>query len=835
MQNFYKCLLTIFLGFILQGVAISQSQQYLHFDGEDDFIEVPEASKYIAGGDQITMAGWFYHDEVSYGQGLMSFRNGGTGDGEMYIIQLNNGQLECRLILNGVLREVVTGTFTVLPEQWQHFAWVYDGAKVEMFVDGVSKGSTPHVGIFASTDTPFSIGNHISPWNFLLKGSADEVTLWNKALTANDLQTIMTNELNGDEDGLQLYYKMNQGVPGEDNTTISSLISSVEPGVRDGILQGFNLNGNTSNFLGEVNEGFQVITFGQLDNKLISDDPFDLQGESTSGLPLDYQIVSGPASISGNTITLDGIEGEVVIRASQAGNAEYDPAEDIENVFQVIDPNENLVQIEGRSPIAGNVMIPNLGPMPLACIAKIDYPELFSVDNVQFVIDGEMVEAKEEKNGHYTGWWTPTDYGTYSMDIISSNNFGASNTETVLFTVVNEGTTMTANAGQSVWLDVNTGYREVEVELPSFVGAFDKITGHLDIACPPGGCDPWDRIVNIGIKGHNGEWYEIIRYISPYGVACNSEIDFTDFASLLHGKVTMYFEMGTQGNGFEYSLDIDYSKGTPEHAYSTISKLWYKTYPFGDPGNLQPTHIINAAFPENTMAAKIKLVSSGHGWGENNTGNAAEFHQDKHHIWVNDAQTFEQDNWYNCDPNPDGCQPQNGTWYFDRAGWCPGAIAQWFDYDMTPYIADDFKLQYVFNENYVDFCHANNPNCVNSVTCANCNDGFNPSLHVSSYLISLGDTPLDAVTIPASNEALGILEFDVYPNPADEQITIQLAENAKKINLIIRNQIGKVVLSENLNTFSKLVTLNTNRLVSGLYYLEINSGDFIGTQKLIIK
>src|SRR5690606_432987 len=102
--------------------------------------------------------------------------------------------------------------------------------------------------------------------------------------------------------------------------------------------------------------------------------------------------------------------------------------------------------------------------------------------------------------------------------------------------------------------------------------------------------------------------------------------------------------------------------------------------------------------------AKLKLVSSGHGWGDNNTGNAAEFHNDTHHIWINGVETFEQNNWQDCNPNPDGCQPQNGTWFHDRAGWCPGSIAQWFDYDMTTFLSQgDVLMGYVFDEDYTDF------------------------------------------------------------------------------------------------------------------------------------
>jgi hypothetical protein len=57
---------------------------------------------------------------------------------------------------------------------------------------------------------------------------------------------------------------------------------------------------------------------------------------------------------------------------------------------------------------------------------------------------------------------------------------------------------------------------------------------NLTVGCPsiPNGCDDWDRLAYIDIKGPDGNWVQIIRYITPYGVACNHDIDLTDYASL---------------------------------------------------------------------------------------------------------------------------------------------------------------------------------------------------------------------------------------------------------------------------------------------------------------
>ena len=813
----------------------AQSAQYLHFDGQDDYVESPKASQYINGSSEVSMTGWFYTDELVYGQGMMGIRGPEAG-GQMYLIQLDNGIIECRFHNGSTLFEYVAPAFSIVPQQWQHIAWVYDGSKIELFIDGVAQGSAPASGTFSSDDKDFAIGKSVfGSFNFVFGGRADEVTLWSKALTAGEIQGMMDNELEGDEPGLELYYKFNQGVPDEDNTSISQLIDEVEPGPRNANLLNFALMGTTSNFGGELDNSFQAITFPQIPNKLISDAPFNLEASASSGLPVNYEIVSGPATINGNTITLDGVPGEVVVKASQPGDGSYDPADDVENTFQVLDPATFLPVAEARSPLAGDVYVPTLGPIQLAAIVSIDYPDLFEVTSVEFEIDGTTIDAKDWENNHYTGWWTPPAYGDYTLNIISTHNYGNASTESINISVVDNASSMTANAGTEVWLDVSTGSQIVEVELPSYIGAFDEIIGNLIITCPPGGCDPWDRVSGIEVKGHNGEWYEIIRYITPYGVACNSSIDLTDFMSILQGKIAFRYYLGTQGNGFEYTLNLDYNAGAPEHAYSTVTKLWEGTYPFGDPANLQPCEVINASFPENSQAAKIKLVSTGHGWGENNTGNAAEFHEDTHHLHLNGQQTFAQHNWMTCNPNPDGCNPQNGTWFHDRAGWCPGAIAPWFDFDLNDYLGlGSIEYKYIFNESYQDICHPNNEDCFSGIHCPDCDAGFNPHLIVSSFMINLGDEPLDEV-VTGLEETPTALAFQVFPNPTTGIFRIELPELQEAVQIQVANNLGQVVRFFEWDQSMQQQTIDLSGFPKGIYYIQVQADDQMGIQKLIIE
>ena len=78
----------------------------------------------------------------------------------------------------------------------------------------------------------------------------------------------------------------------------------------------------------------QTITFLPLSVMTSGDAPFALSASASSGLPVSYSILSGPATLSGDTVTLTG-SGTVVIRASQSGNASFEAAAEIFQSFTV--------------------------------------------------------------------------------------------------------------------------------------------------------------------------------------------------------------------------------------------------------------------------------------------------------------------------------------------------------------------------------------------------------------------------------------------------------------------------------------------------------------------
>ena len=83
-----------------------------------------------------------------------------------------------------------------------------------------------------------------------------------------------------------------------------------------------------------VTRASQAITFAPLANRGYSTNGIPLQAESTSGLPVSFRLVSGPATVSGSEVRLTGV-GTVAVAADQAGNANYAAASSVTNSFVV--------------------------------------------------------------------------------------------------------------------------------------------------------------------------------------------------------------------------------------------------------------------------------------------------------------------------------------------------------------------------------------------------------------------------------------------------------------------------------------------------------------------
>jgi hypothetical protein len=105
-----------------------------------------------------------------------------------------------------------------------------------------------------------------------------------------------------------------------------------------------------------VAQASQAITFGALADRTLGSAPFALGATASSGLPVSFSIVSGPATISGDTVTMTGA-GIVTVRGSQAGDANYLAATPVDQSFTVIANTSSVVVTSSQSPALAGVAI----------------------------------------------------------------------------------------------------------------------------------------------------------------------------------------------------------------------------------------------------------------------------------------------------------------------------------------------------------------------------------------------------------------------------------------------------------------------------------------------
>jgi hypothetical protein len=164
-------------------------------------------------------------------------------------------------------------------------------------------------------------------------------------------------------------------------------------------------------FFGKEN---QTISFGPLADKVVNDLPFDVTATATSGLPVTFSTVSGPAMIAGSTITLTG-PGVVVVRASQAGNDLFFPAPDVDVSFTVFGAPSLI-----SGPTATPNPAPERGPVEFTCV-----PSTSNVTVVWNFGDGTTATGATVTHAY-------TIPGTYSVTVtVTSTVNGSSSTETL--------------------------------------------------------------------------------------------------------------------------------------------------------------------------------------------------------------------------------------------------------------------------------------------------------------------------------------------------------------------------------------------------------------------
>ena len=104
------------------------------------------------------------------------------------------------------------------------------------------------------------------------------------------------------------------------------------------------------------------------------------------------------------------------------------------------------------------------------------------------------------------------------------------------------------------------------------------------------------------------------------------------------------------------------------------------------------------------------------------------------------------------------------------------------------------------------------------------------------YVVDFGNHALRYIQLePVSGtEEPGAIQFQVYPNPCNDWVTINLGQERSHVTITLSNTSGQELQTKNI-TPSKTISLNLAGLPPGLYYLSARQGEHTLVTKKLIK
>ena len=212
----------------------------LDFDGGSDYASAPPAV-YFSG--DFTIECWVYPKSFPNWARIIDFGNG-AGSNNVLLAYTYGGSGAPGLYVEGAQFQA---NQTLPLNQWSHIAATLSGNTATIYINGISAGT-------ATFPKPVNIIRNncfIGKSNWGDPGANaifDELRIWNIARTQTEIQSSMNMELAGNEPGLVAYYNFNEGVAGEINTSVTSLIDKTANGYNS-TLNNFTLSGTTSNWV----------------------------------------------------------------------------------------------------------------------------------------------------------------------------------------------------------------------------------------------------------------------------------------------------------------------------------------------------------------------------------------------------------------------------------------------------------------------------------------------------------------------------------------------------------------------------------------------------------
>jgi hypothetical protein len=194
----------------------TKSQNYsLSFDGIDDWVSISHNQNFLKLDSSFTIN--FAIKTISTGgnaQALNTYGNNPIGNTIVAYVDNNNCDVMVRDVNNNELHTRNGGTLPKINDgNWYFISILRDISRnvVEQYVNGSLVSTVFNITGDCSNSNPILL-MHNQYFSSYTNGNLDEFSIWARALTPSEINYCMTNELEGNEQGLVGYWNFNEGV-----------------------------------------------------------------------------------------------------------------------------------------------------------------------------------------------------------------------------------------------------------------------------------------------------------------------------------------------------------------------------------------------------------------------------------------------------------------------------------------------------------------------------------------------------------------------------------------------------------------------------------------------
>ena len=169
------------------------------FDGMNDYISL--GSPATLSLTNFTISTWFkLNSNYNFRQWLFSKTDASSPANGKIDFALTNQTPTGKNKLVGQIYDSsyksIQGTTLLNINQWYHAVFSYDGINFSLYINGALDNSSAYTGTFSGSTSPVRIGAQIAGINYTLNGSIDDVMLFNRSLSYNEIASLYNASAN---------------------------------------------------------------------------------------------------------------------------------------------------------------------------------------------------------------------------------------------------------------------------------------------------------------------------------------------------------------------------------------------------------------------------------------------------------------------------------------------------------------------------------------------------------------------------------------------------------------------------------------------------------------